>query len=166
MLNQPDFRSYERAFQMMAQVAGRAGRRSRQGRVILQTRDVESPVVKQVVENDYESMFHDQMQERTLFNFPPYCRLIYVYVKHRDERVVEKLSHELSALMRQVFAHRVMGPDTPFVSRVQLMYIRKVVLKLELSAPMNEARKRLAQIQRHLLSQPQYHSAQVYYDVE
>lgn len=166
MLNQPDFRSYERAFQMMAQVAGRAGRRSRQGRVILQTRDVESPVVKQVVENDYESMFRDQMQERTLFNFPPYCRLIYVYVKHRDERVVEKLSHELSALMRQVFAHRVMGPDTPFVSRVQLMYIRKVVLKLELSAPMNEARKRLAQIQRHLLSQPQYHSAQVYYDVE
>ena len=166
MLNQPDFRSYERAFQMMAQVAGRAGRRNQQGLVILQTRDVESPVVRQVVENDYESLFQEQMQERELFNFPPHCRLIYVYVKHRDEHVVEKLSHELAAIMRQVFAHRVMGPDTPFVSRVQLMYIRKVVLKMELSAPMNEARERLLQIQRYLLSQPQYHSAQVYYDVE
>lgn len=166
MLNQPDFRSYERAFQMMAQVAGRAGRRNQQGLVILQTRDVESPVVKQVVENDYESLFREQMQERELFNFPPHCRLIYVYVKHRDEHVVEKLSHELATIMRQVFAHRVMGPDTPFVSRVQLMYIRKVVLKMELSAPMNEARERLLQIQRYLLSQPQYHSAQVYYDVE
>lgn len=166
MLNQPDFRSYERAFQMMAQVAGRAGRRNQQGLVILQTRDVESPVVSQVVENDYESLFREQMQERELFNFPPHCRLIYVYVKHRDEHVVEKLSHELAAIMRQVFAHRVMGPDTPFVSRVQLMYIRKVVLKMELSAPMNEARERLLQIQRYLLSQPQYHSAQVYYDVE
>ena len=166
MLNQPDFRSYERAFQMMAQVAGRAGRRNQQGLVILQTRDVESPVVRQVVENDYESLFREQMQERELFNFPPHCRLIYVYVKHRDEHVVEKLSHELATIMRQVFAHRVMGPDTPFVSRVQLMYIRKVVLKMELSAPMNEARERLLQIQRYLLSQPQYHSAQVYYDVE
>ena len=166
MLNQPDFRSYERAFQMMAQVAGRAGRRNQQGLVILQTRDVDSPVVKQVVENDYESLFREQMQERELFNFPPHCRLIYVYVKHRDEHVVEKLSHELATIMRQVFAHRVMGPDTPFVSRVQLMYIRKVVLKMELSAPMNEARERLLQIQRYLLSQPQYHSAQVYYDVE
>ena len=119
-----------------------------------------------MVENDYESLFQEQMQERELFNFPPHCRLIYVYVKHRDEHVVEKLSHELAAIMRQVFAHRVMGPDTPFVSRVQLMYIRKVVLKMELSAPMNEARERLLQIQRYLLSQPQYHSAQVYYDVE
>lgn len=166
MLNQPDFRSYERAFQMMEQVAGRAGRRSQQGRVILQTRDVDSPVVRYVVEHDYESLYRDQMQERELFNFPPCCRLIYVYVKHRDERVAEKLSQELAAVMRQVFASRVMGPDTPFVSRVQLMYIRKVVLKLELSAPMDEARGRLIQIQRYLLAQPQYHSAQVYYDVE
>ena len=166
MLNQPDFRSYERAFQMMAQVAGRAGRRSQQGRVILQTRDVKSPVVQQVVSNDYESLFNDQMQERELFQFPPCCRLIYVYVKHRDERIADKLSHELAIVMRKVFSHRVMGPDTPFISRIQLMYIRKVVLKLELTASMEEARIRLAQIQSYLLNQPQYHSAQVYYDVE
>ncbi len=166
MLNQPDFRSYERAFQMMAQVAGRAGRRNRQGLVILQTKDIESPVVRQVVEHDYESLYRDQMQERELFRFPPCCRLIYVYVKHREERTVDLLSQELSAVMRQVFGPRVMGPDTPFVSRVQLMYIRKVVLKLELTAPMEEARERLAQIQRYFLAQPRFHSAQVYYDVE
>lgn len=166
MLNQPDFRSHERAFQMMSQVAGRAGRRSAQGLVILQTRDAESPVVKQVVAHDYEALYQDQMQERQLFLFPPCCRLIYVYVKHRHEQTADNLSRALTVVMRKVFGPRVMGPDTPFVSRVQQMYIRKVVLKLELSASMSDARARLVQILHYFLSQQEYRGAQVYYDVE
>ncbi len=166
MLNQPDFRSYERAFQMMAQVAGRAGRRNCQGRVILQTKDPSASVVSQVVHHDYEGMYAEQIQERRLFNFPPNCRLIYVYLKHRDEHVLEQLASDLVRFMRQVFGQRVLGPDTPFVSRVQLMYIRKVILKIEHGASSKEVRERLRQIQTYLLAQPQYKSAQVYYDVD
>lgn len=166
MLNLPDFRSYERAFQMMAQVAGRAGRRQRRGRVILQTRQVDLPVITQVVHNDYEQMYADQLQERQLFGYPPMCRLIYVYMKHRDERVVEALARDMAQQMCRIFGQRVMGPDTPSVGRVQLLYIRKVVLKVEPQAPMTEVRLRLRQLQQYLLSQDRYHSAQVYYDVD
>ena len=166
MLNLPDFRSYERAFQMMAQVAGRAGRRNFQGRVILQTKDPSVSVISQVMHHDYEAMYAEQMQERQSFNFPPNCRLIYVYLKHRDERVLEQLASDLIRFMRHAFGHRVFGPDVPFVSRVQMMFIRKVILKIEHNASQTEVRKRLRQIQTYLLSQPQYKSAQVYYDVD
>ncbi|MBQ8968648.1 MAG: primosomal protein N' [Bacteroidaceae bacterium] len=166
MLNMPDFRSYERAFQMMAQVAGRAGRRSRQGRVILQTKMPDLSVVHQVVTNDYTSLFRDQMQERETFHYPPLSRLVYIYLKHRDARVVEALSRDMALLLRRVFAHRVLGPDTPPIGRIQLMYIRKLVLKIETTASMAEARRRLRQMQSFLLAQPQYRSALVYYDVD
>lgn len=166
MLNQPDFRSYERAFHMMAQVAGRAGRRNKQGRVVLQTMDTTLPVISQVVRNDYAALYHDQMEERQMFQFPPYCRLIYLYMKHRDQRVLEHLAQDMATLMRRVFGTRVLGPDTPPVAKVQNLYIRKVVLKVELTAPMHEVRVRLRQIQAHLLAQDAYHSAQIYYDVD
>lgn len=166
MLNQPDFRSYERAFQMMSQVAGRAGRRNQQGRVILQTKDPEASVIAQVMHHDYEAMYAEQIQERELFNFPPYCRLIDVYLKHRDEHVLEHLAADMVYYLRQIFGDRVLGPDTPFVSRVQLLYIRKISVKLELAASQKEARIRLRQVQTYLLGLPQYKSAQVYYDVD
>ncbi len=166
MLSQPDFRSHERAFQMMEQVAGRAGRKGGQGHVILQTRDAQSPVVHQVVEHDYQAMYEAQMEERTLFNYPPVCHLVSVYLKHRDERVLDALGRDMAGLARRVFGERVLGPDTPPVARVQLMYIRKVLVKIELTASMSEARARLRQIQQYLLAQPQYKSAQVYYDVD
>ena len=166
MLSQPDFRSYERAFQMMAQVAGRAGRRQVQGHVILQTMDSQEPVINQVVGHDYTGMYRAQMQERELFHFPPFCRLIYVYMKHRNERVLDQLAADAARFMRQVFGNRVLGPDTPPVGRIQQMHIRKIILKVELTAPMTEARQRLRQLQGHLLSQPAYKSAQFYYDVD
>lgn len=166
MLNQPDFRSYERAFQMMEQVAGRAGRRGSQGKVILQSYDVEIPTIHQVVSHDYEGMFRQQLEERQLFTYPPFCRIIYVYLKHKDEHVIESLTNEMATLLRQIFSSRVLGPDTPHVSRVQNMHIRKLILKVELTAPMAEARKRLRLVQQHLLSQPRYKSALIYYDVD
>ena len=173
MLNQPDFRSYERAYQMMTQVAGRAGRSNatndgavRPGRVILQVHDAAQPTVQQVVRGDFEDMYRTQMEERRLFNYPPHCRLIYVYLKHRDERVLEHLAEEMARLLRQVFGHRVLGPDMPPVARVQAMCIRKVCLKLEAGANMAEARKRLLDIQRYLVAKPEYKAAIMYYDVD
>lgn len=173
MLNQPDFRSYERAYQMMTQVAGRAGRSSgtdghnaRPGRVILQVHDAKQPTVMQVVKGDYEGMFRTQMEERRLFVYPPLCRLVYVYIKHKDESVLEHLAEEMANLLRQVFGHRVLGPDMPPVARVQTMYIRKVCLKLELGANMTEARRRLHEIQRYITGKPEYKSAVMYYDVD
>ena len=166
MLNQPDFRSYEHAFQMMEQVAGRAGRKDEQGHVVLQTLDVEASAIKQVVQHDYLAMYKEQMQERELFNYPPYCRLIYVYIKHRDDRLLEKLSGDYANLLRQVFGQRILGPDTPPISKVQMMYIRKIIIKIELTASMTEARKRLREIQQYVTGQPQYKSALIYYDVD
>ncbi len=173
MLNQPDFRSYERAYQMMTQVAGRAGRSNasndgavRPGRVILQVHDASQPTVQQVVRGDFEDMYRTQMEERRLFNYPPHCRLIYVYMKHKDERVLEYLAEEMARLLRQVFGHRVLGPDMPPVARVQTMCIRKVCLKLEIGANMAEARKRMLEIQKYLVAKPEYKAAIMYYDVD
>jgi primosomal protein N' (replication factor Y) len=166
MLSQPDFRSYERAFQLMEQVAGRAGRKGEAGHVILQTRDIENAIVQQVVCHNYEGMYAQQAEERELFRYPPFCRIIFIYIKHRDEKVVEILSSEFASLLRQVFNDRVLGPDTPPVSRVQLMHIRKLILKLELSAPMSAVRQRIMALQEQILAMPKYRSAQIYYDVD
>ena len=166
MLSQPDFRSHERAFQLMEQVAGRAGRKGGQGIVVLQTKDVNSPVVQQVVGHDYVGMYQAQMEERELFSYPPCCRLVSVYIKHRDERVLDALSRDMAQLARRTFGDRVLGPDTPPIARVQMMYIRKVLVKIELSASISRTRDCLRQIQKYLLALPQYKSAQVYYDVD
>jgi primosomal protein N' (replication factor Y) len=169
MLNQPDFRSYEHAFQMMTQVSGRAGRcvlLKGKGTVILQCHDVQNPIVQQVVNNDYAGMYEGQMEERRLFGYPPLCRLVYVYMKHRDERTLDHLANEMGQLLRQVFAHRVIGPDVPAIARVQTMYIRKVLVKIETSANMSDARKRLLQVQQYLSSRPEYRSAVIYFDVD
>lgn len=166
MLSQPDFRSYERAFQMMEQVAGRAGRKGSAGHVVLQTRDAGNAIVRQVMNHDYEGMYAEQMQERELFRYPPFCRIIFIYLKHRDENVVESLSNDFAVLLRQVFGNRVLGPNTPPVSRVQLMHIRKLILKMELSASMSAVRKRLFALQSQILATPAYRSAQIFYDVD
>jgi primosomal protein N' (replication factor Y) len=166
MLLQPDFRSYEHAFQMMEQVAGRAGRKDETGYVILQTQDVEASAIKQVVQHDYTAMYKEQMQERALFNYPPLCRLIYVFMKHRDERILDCLARDYTSMLKQVFGQRILGPDTPPIAKVQMMHIRKIIIKIELTASMAEARKRLRETQRYITSLAQYKSALIYYDVD
>ena len=175
MLSQPDFRSYERAFQMMTQVAGRAGRsvgaggaegNQRRGVVILQVYDAKSPTVGQVVRGDYMAMYRSQMEERGEFVYPPLCRLVYVYMKHRDEVVLDHLAGEMASYLRRVFGGRVLGPDLPPVARIQGLYIRRVCLKIELQGDMAEARRRLREIRAFLLGRAEYRSAIVYYDVD
>lgn len=166
MLNIPDFRSYERAFQLMAQVAGRAGRRRTRGLVILQTKSPDLPVVQQVVRHDYAALYAQQSDERQQFVYPPACRLIYVYMKHRQADVLGRLSRELSVRLRAVFAHRILGPDVPPVARIQALYIRKIVVKMELNASMAKVREQLLLIRQSVLAEPEFRSAQVYFDVD
>lgn len=166
MLNYPDFRSHERAFQLMAQVAGRAGRKNKQGLVILQTKSPDLPVIRQVVENDYEQLFYDQLAERQLFRYPPFCRLIYVYLKHRKEEILDLAADWMSVRLRAAMGDRVLGPDKPPVSRVQTLYIKKIVIKVEQSASMKKVRDYLQSVQRMLQEDERFRSLIVYYDVD
>ena len=166
MLNIPDFRSFERAFQLMAQVAGRAGRRSRQGRVILQTKSPDLPLIRQVTEHDYFGLYVGQMEERQMFVYPPFCRLIYVYMKHKRADVLDHLAAEMGSRLRQVFGSRILGPDAPPVARIQLLYIRKIVVKVEPGASLSKVREQLLYLRQSLMAHPDYRSAQIYYDVD
>ena len=166
MLNVPDFRSFERAFQLMAQVAGRAGRRSRRGLVILQTKNPDLPVVRQVVANDYAGLYAGEMEERQTFGFPPFCRLVYVYMKHRQADVLDRLAAETGRRLRAVLGGRVLGPDVPPVSRIQLLYIRKIVVKIEPRVSLSAVRRELLRVRQSVVSQPDFRSAQVYFDVD
>ena len=166
MLNYPDFRSYEHAFMMMAQVAGRAGRKGRQGLVILQTRNPELPVVGQVVANDYAGFYRCLLAERRDFCYPPYFRLVYVYLKHRHDDLVSTAATELAGRMRQVFGKRVLGPDKPAVARVKQLHIRKIVLKVETAADYRRVRTALRTIQAQLMADKRYSQLQIYFDVD
>ena len=166
LLNYPDFRAYERAFQLMAQVAGRAGRRDTQGLVILQTRNVTHPIIDQVIANDYESMAAGQLAERQVFHYPPYYRLIYVYLKHRREDVVEQMAQDMAGRLRNLFGNRVLGPDKPPVARIQTLFIRKIVLKVENNAPVARVRSLLTSVQRDVTGDERFKSGLVYYDVD
>ena len=166
MLNLPDFRSYERTFHMLSQVAGRSGRKGKKGRVILQTRSADSDIIKNVVENDYDGMFRVQSEERELFRYPPFTRLIYVYLLHRDFKTVEHLAEQTAKLLRQSLGRRVMGPDCPPVGRVQSMHIRKIILKMELTDSVNATRQLLQSVVTQVQSQPIANSLRVYFDVD
>ena len=166
MLNIPDFRSHERTYHVLAQVAGRAGRRTTRGRVVLQTRSVDSDTIAYVVNNDYDAMFRTQMDERRRFRYPPYYRLINIYLRHNDYGRTELLANDLGTLLRQVFGDRVLGPDRPPVARVHSMYVRKLMLKIEKNASPSRVRSLLFDIQARLLQQPSAHGLQIYYDVD
>lgn len=166
MLNIPDFRSYERAYQMMAQVAGRAGRRNNRGIVYLQTRTPDSPVVTQVVTHDYLNHYMSQMHERQLFLYPPFCHLIYIYMKYRYEKPVEELAKLLVVRLREVFGNRILGPDAPPVGRVQSLYIRKIVLKVERTASLSKVRSVLLEQCQFVQGNSDYGSVQLYFDVD
>ena len=166
MLNQPDFRAYEHAFMMMAQVSGRAGRKGKRGLVILQTKSPDLPVIQQVVRNDYAAFYQALAAERQAFHYPPFYRLIYVYLKHRRDEVVTTAGIELGSRLRQWFGDRVLGPDKPAVSRVKTLSIRKIVLKLETGIDMPRVRQYLALAQQQMLQDKRYSSLQIYYDVD
>ncbi|MBQ0157021.1 MAG: primosomal protein N' [Bacteroidales bacterium] len=131
MLHYPDFRSHERAFQLISQVGGRAGRHGRRGLVVLQTTDVKHPVIDQVCQNSYRSMYLSQLNERTAFRYPPFYRLINLMVKGKDEAKTEAAAYDLANVLRSHFGQFVYGPDLPVVTRIQTLHIRKIMIKLD-----------------------------------
>ena len=166
MLNYPDFRAYEHAFMMMAQVSGRAGRKGKRGLVILQTKSPGLPILDQVVRNDYPAFYQSLIAERQQFHYPPYYRLVYVYLKHRQDALVESASIEMSSRLRQLFGARVLGPDKPAVAKVKSLSIRKLVLKCEFGLNMADVRKYLALAQQQMLQDKRYSTLQIYFDVD
>ena len=166
MLNIPDFRAYETAFMMMSQVSGRAGRKGERGHVVLQTMNPQLSVVQQVVRNDFQAFYQDVLQERQAFHYPPFTHLIYVYLKHVKEPVVDTAAIEMGSRLRQVFQQRVLGPDKPGVAKVKTLHIRKIVLKVERMADYKTVRARLHQIVKSMMQDRRYASLQIYFDVD
>lgn len=166
MMNYPDFRAYERAFQLMAQVAGRAGRKNKQGTVVLQTKNIEHPVIEEVINNDFEKMVAEQLVERQMFHYPPYYRLIYVYLKNKNEQLLDLMAQTMATKLRAVLGGRVLGPDKPPVARIQTLFIRKIVVKIEQNAPMRRVREVLLSIQHDMIADDRFKSLIVYYDVD
>lgn len=166
MLNYPDFRAYEQAFQMLSQVSGRAGRRDERGLVILQTKSADLPVIQQVVAGDLQTFARDLLEERSMFRYPPFYHLVYVYLRHRNEQLVDSAAIEMASRLRQAFADRVLGPDKPAVARVKTESIRKIVIKLEQGINLPLARQCMAEARTQLLQDKRYAAMTVFFDVD
>lgn len=166
MLNYPDFRAYEQAFQMLSQVSGRAGRRDERGLVILQTKSADLPVIQQVVAGDFKTFARDLLEERSMFRYPPFYHLVYVYLRHRNEQLVDSAAIEMASRLRQAFADRVLGPDKPAVARVKTESIRKIVIKLEQGINLPLARQCMAEARTQLLQDKRYAAMTVFFDVD
>ena len=166
MLNFPDFRAHERAYQLMAQVSGRAGRKNKRGTVVLQTSSPEHVVIGQVIRNDYKAMFTTQCEERKLFKYPPYFRMIQIVLRHRDPKVLNQAANKMATDLRAVFGARILGPNVPSVSRIQNMYIKHILLKFEVEASADRAKELLRQIADQVIAQPQFKALWVNLDVD
>lgn len=167
MINFPDFRAHERAFSMMEQVAGRAGRKNKQGRVVIQTSNTENPVIKFVCQHDYIGFYKQELADRENFKYPPFTKIINIYLKHRDDNILNEMAVRYSNMLRQVFGYRVLGPEAPMVARVQNLYIRQIVLKMENAASMVKVKKILRTIYENMLKvDSRMKSTILYYDVD
>lgn len=166
MLNYPDFRAYEHAFMMMAQVSGRAGRKGQRGKVFLQTKNKDLAIIRQVVGNDYQGFYEALLEERRMFSYPPFYRLVYVFLRHRHDDVVETAGIEMGSRLRQGLGDRILGPDKPSIARVKNLHIRKIVIKLENGIDQKAVRLYLRTVQQQLLQDKRYAALQVYYDVD
>ena len=166
MLNNPDFRAYEHAFMMMAQVAGRAGRKSGRGKVILQTRNPELPVIGEVVRNDYKTFYKELFEERRMFHYPPFYHLVCVYLRHRNAQVADDAAADMARLLRGMLGERVLGPDRPSVARVKTMSIRKIIIKLEAGISLPRVRECLRAQLALLMQNKRYATLETYYDVD
>jgi len=166
MLRYPDFRAYERSYQLMAQVSGRAGRSSKQGKVIIQTSDTEHAIIKQVINNDYEKMFMTQAEERKNFLYPPYTRLIRITIKHRDQQTAYNASLKLTQNISIISGIKVLGPTTPVVNRIQNLYLQQIVIKLAKGDKLNDAKKAINENCNELLTHKEYKQVVLIKDVD
>lgn len=166
LLNFPDFRSDERAFNMLEQVAGRAGRRQEKGTVVIQTSKPDNEVLGHVVRHDYTGFYSQEIEHRRQFNYPPFTKVINIYLKNKDARSLDRASATYAAELRAVFGNRVLGPQKPFVSRVALWYIQGLMLKVESQASMKKVKELLHGIFERTAKSPDMKSTVIYYDID
>jgi primosomal protein N' (replication factor Y) len=141
LLNYPDFRAHERSYQLMEQVSGRAGRRQKQGKVVIQTSDPVNKIIRLVLRHDYAGMFRMQAEERMTFNYPPFCRMVKISIKHKDRALLNFYSDILGRDLKDIFGKRVLGPESPVISQVQLWYIKTILIKIEREKPPAKAKQ-------------------------
>ncbi len=166
MMNFPDFRAHERAYQLMAQVAGRAGRRQKRGEVVLQTSHPKHFIIQSVLKNDYLAMYESQMEERQLFRYPPFYRIIEITLKHRSEKLVEDAALSLASDLKNALGDRVLGPDKPVISKIQMQHLRRILLKIETSASLSTLRKILEEKKANLLNKVPFKYIVLQYDID
>lgn len=166
LLNFPDFRSNERAFNMLEQVAGRAGRRERKGRVIIQTSRADDPVLAKVREHDYTGFYEMEIVEREKYGYPPFTKVINIFVRNKDSRLADAAAVTFALALRNTFGARVLGPEKPFVSRVNLWYVQQIMLKVESGASMKKVKNLLRAIYESLAARPEMKATQIQYDVD
>lgn len=140
LLNYPDFRAHERSFQLIEQVSGRAGRRKKQGKVIIQTSDPGDKIIRLVLRHDYRSMFNIQSEERIAFNYPPFCRMIRISLKHKERASLNNYADILGSDLKRLFGKRILGPEFPVISQIQLWYIKTILIKIEREKPIVKAK--------------------------
>lgn len=166
MLSYPDFRSLERSFQLMAQVSGRAGRKGKRGKVIIQTYNPSHYIITDVINHDYTSMYNSQVQERIRYKYPPFYRLVLIKLKHRDSRVLNKGAGVFADLLREKFGNRVLGPEYPLVSRIKNLYIKTVLIKLERDTSLSQMKKELQKKINEFERLQEYKQVRVVVDVD
>lgn len=167
LINFPDFRARERAFNMLEQVSGRAGRRGdTEGKVIFQTYDPQQRIFYHLKRHDYRGFFDEEIQERKKYSYPPFTRIIIIYIKHRDVHEVQNLSLKYVNILRMSLGNRVYGPEEPSVSRVQNLYIRTIMLKLEPNTSLKKLKDYLREVYVYMHDHMSMKSATVYYDVD
>jgi primosomal protein N' (replication factor Y) len=166
LLNYPDFRSYERSFQLIMQVSGRAGRKNNRGKVVVQTSQPNHPVIQDVIANDYYRLFSRQMAERKMFRYPPYYRLIKIVVKNQNRERLDLAAQHLATAFKVHFSRNVLGPEYPVVGRIQLWFQKEILIKIPRDGKIQEAKAKIMEIINHAKSQPNNSNLIVYADVD
>lgn len=166
LLNFPDFRCNERAFHMLEQVAGRAGRRTDKGVVVIQTTDPENPILDFVRSHDYQAFYEREIESRKKLMYPPFSRIINVYIKNKDAAAADGAAYLYAEALRRIFGPRVLGPEKPFVSRVAGWYLQSIMLKIEASASMKKVKHALRALYESLARDKRIKSSIIYYDVD
>jgi len=166
MLNMPNFRAFERSFQLMSQVAGRAGRKDKRGKVIIQTGQPEHWIIREVMENNYEEFYHYELEERQKFQYPPYFKLITLILRHKEERKVSEGGSYLAEQLREVLGNRIMGPEFPIVKRINNYYLKQITVKIERELPTKKIKEKIQEIIDGFYAQVPFKSIQINIDVD
>jgi len=166
MLNFPDFRAFERSYQLMAQVSGRAGRKNKQGKVIIQTGNPKHPIILQVMNNQYTAMYNTQLEEREQFHYPPYYRMVKLTFKHKNQATLDQAAALYASDLRNYFGSMVLGPEYPLINRVQNYYRKNIIIKVKRTSSFARAKQIMQQQMNNLMSRPAYKALQVVSDVD